>query len=242
MRIELIVEYLGYAYAGYQRQNNGYTIQQALEEAYFSLTGEQVNMTAAGRTDAGVSALAQHVHFDTNATIPPDKISYAMNTRLQDDIRIQLSRQHEGFHARYDARGKHYRYTICNKAHASAILAHTSWHVPYALDFAAMRQAASAMVGEHDFRAFMAAGAQVKTTVRTVFGLELTQQDGFIMLDVSGNGFLYNMVRIMTGTLVDVGKGKLDAQAIGGIIKAGNRALAGQTAPPQGLLLVEVFY
>lgn len=242
MRIELTVEYLGYGYAGYQRQKNAMTVQQELEESWRKLTGERVTMTGAGRTDAGVSALGQRVHFDTKSTIPPGKICFAMNTRLPEDIRVTASREHEGFHARYDARGKLYRYTVINTPHASALLFRTAWHIPQKLHVAAMREAARYMTGKHDFSAFCAAGAQTKTTVRTLYAIDIAEDNGTVTLSFCGDGFLYNMVRIMTGTLVAVGKGKLAPGAIPDIIDSGGRESAGATAPPQGLCLVEVYY
>ncbi len=243
MRIRLTVEYDGTAYAGWQRQKNGYSVQQALEEAFFKASGEHAAITGAGRTDAGVHALAQVAHLETQCTIPPDKISYAMNTFLPPDIRVKRSeRANDDFHARFNSCGKTYRYTICNEPHPSAIYRNLSCHICGSLDIEAMRAAAACLIGEHDFAAFCAAGSEVKDTVRTVYTLAITAAEPFLRIDITGSGFLYHMVRIIAGTLIDVGLKRIPPERMKEIMLGKDRKAASATAPAQGLTLVKVFY
>lgn len=243
LRILLTIEYDGTKYAGWQRQKNALSIQQVIEEAYFNAAGEKVTLSGAGRTDAGVHALAQYAHFDTNTTIPPEKISFALNLVLPPDIRIRESRRvADDFHARFNAIGKHYRYTIYNDSHAAAIGREYCAHIRPELDVEAMRAAAAYIRGTHDFACFQAAGSAVKDTVRTIQRLDITKVGSYIYIDVAGNGFLYNMVRIIAGTLIEVGKGRYSPVHVGEIIKSANRDNAGATAPAAGLTLVGVLY
>lgn len=243
-RIVLHVEYDGTNYCGWQTQKNGVSIQQKLEEAILRRTGESVQVYSSGRTDAGVHALSQVVHFDTQSKIPPERFSLALNTALPEDIRIKQSflAPKEDFHARYCAKGKHYRYIIKNSPHAGAIdRLYTMW-VPTPLDVSAMQLAAKHMEGTHDFSAFCAQGTDIKSKVRTVHRVEVQKQEDRITVDVFGNGFLYNMVRIMVGTLIAVGLHKKKPDDVAEIIEKKERVNAGLTAQPQGLFLVEVFY
>nr|MDD6335521.1 tRNA pseudouridine(38-40) synthase TruA [bacterium] len=234
----LEIEYDGTAYAGWQRQNNGLAVQQCVEEALARLTGENIRITGASRTDAGVHARMQIAHFDTECAIPADKFCYALNTKLPDDIRVTASRlAPEGFHSRFCAKIKTYRYCICARPHASAIYRNQSWHVFDALDDARMDRAARQMIGTHDFCAFQAAGASTKTTVRTVERARVWRDGDFIYLEIAGNGFLYNMVRILAGTLALIGAGRLPEDVLARMIATGDRTLGGPTAPPQGLVL-----
>ena len=243
MRIRLTVEYDGTAYVGWQRQKNGLSVQQALEEAFEKASGERAAITGAGRTDAGVHALAQVAHLDTACTIPPEKISYAMNTFLPPDIRVKRSeRADDRFHARFDARGKTYRYTIYNAPHPSAIYRNLSCHISNELDIEAMRTAAAHLVGEHDFAAFCAAGSEVKNTVRIIHSLTITGAEPFIHIDVTGSGFLYHMVRIIAGTLIDVGLRRIPPERVQEILDGKDRNAASPTAPAQGLTMVSVYY
>jgi tRNA pseudouridine38-40 synthase len=243
MRIRLTVEYDGTNYAGWQRQKNAVSVQEMLERSYYSACGETVSITGAGRTDAGVHALAQVAHFDTNSTIPAEKISFAMNMYLPEDIRARRSEEAaEGFHARFDAKGKTYRYTIHNGIHAPALQRHTAAHVRGRLDVAAMRKAARYIIGTHDFACFCASGSEVKSTVRTVHSLGITEQFPLIHMDITGSGFLYHMARIITGTLIDTGHGKLSPKDMREIIDGRDRNKAGATAPAQGLTLIAVYY
>lgn len=243
MRIKLIIEYDGTNYAGWQRQVNGTGIQQVIEDALFKLTGEKTTVIGAGRTDAGVHALAQVAHFDTRSTVPPDKFSFALNTMLPPDIRIKASLQAEdGFHARFDAKGKCYIYRIYNGRHSSPLLRLTHAHVPLPLDVDAMNGAARLFVGRHDFASFTTADRRRGSTVRNIFACDASGAGEEITVTVEGDGFLYNMVRIIAGTLIEVGLGKRDAESIKKALETRDRTLAGVTAPANGLTLKEVYY
>ncbi len=243
MRIKLTIEYDGSGYAGWQRQKNGLSVQQVVEEAIAAATGQQTVVYAAGRTDAGVHALGQVVHFDTQTTIPPEKISYALNTFLPDDIRIASSCEvSEDFHARFGAKAKTYVYTFYNAEHASALYRNLSAHARGDIDVDAMNRAAKQIVGTHDFVSFCASGSEVETTVRTVHSLEITHEPPFINIEITGSGFLYNMVRIIAGVLLDVGKGKLLPEDVADIMRAKDRRKASATAPACGLVLKQIYY
>lgn len=237
------MEYDGAAYAGWQRQSNGLAVQEVLEGALARLLGAPTPVTGASRTDAGVHALGQVAHFDTEASIPPAKYALALNTMLPADVRVAASCEAApDFHARFSTTGKRYTYLICNGTHAPALMRNFAAFVPVRLDADAMASAAALFTGTHDFRCAMAAGNQSKTTVRTIYSFTAARTGDWIELDVSGNGFLYNMVRIMAGTLIRVGLGKLDKAQIARAMELGDRTLLGYTAPPQGLVLREVFY
>ncbi len=242
-RIRLIVEYDGTNYAGWQRQSNALSVQQVLENAVRSLTGEEISLTGASRTDAGVHALGQNAHFDTNSRIPADKFAFALNTLLPDDIRVNGSSEvSRGFHARFSAVGKEYRYLIYSSPHSSALYRKLCAHVIYPLDTEKMRREAESMLGRHDFAPFAASGSIVKDTVREIDRIDVCRETPFIVMRVHGNGFLYNMVRILAGTLIAVGSGKLAPGAIERALKSGSRLELGITAPPQGLTLMRVDY
>ncbi len=243
LRIKLILEYNGEKYCGWQRQTNGISIQQHVEQAIKKLTGVKTAVTGAGRTDAGVHALGQVAHFDIQTSIPPEKFSYALNLILPKDIRIKESSEADAaFHARYSAQAKQYRYTIYNHVHASAIYDGISLHVRRKLNIEAMKRAAACFFGTHDFRAFMAAGSDVKETVRTVYHITIDQEEPFITLDITANGFLYNMVRIIAGTLIEAGKGRISYDKIKKILESKDRVYSGPTAAPKGLMLMRVYY
>jgi tRNA pseudouridine38-40 synthase len=242
-RIRMTVEYDGTAYAGWQRQINAISVQQRLEEALQKLTGEETGVTGASRTDAGVHALGQVVHFDTQSRIPGEKFSYALNTMLPPDIRVRVSEETRAdFHARFDAKGKLYRYLIHNHAHAPAIGRNTHAHAIYPLNEEAMHEEAQCAVGTHDFRAFAASGSIVKDTVRTVYEARVLRDGDEVEVLVRGGGFLYNMVRILAGTLIDVGGGKRPPGAVARAIESCNRLDLGPTAPAHGLTLMRVYY
>ncbi len=242
-RILLTVSYDGTAYGGWQRQLNAMTVQQRLEEALQTLTGTRTPITGASRTDAGVHALGQCAHFDTKSRIPPDRYPYALNACLPPDIRVLAGREvPAAFHARFDAKGKQYVYRIHNAPHASALHWREAVHVPVPLNEGAMRIALPALLGTHDFAAFQASGGTAKTTVRTLDTVTLFREGSELTLTLRGNAFLYNMVRIIAGTVIAVGKGKLPADCFAKALATGDRLLLGPTAPPQGLELVQVFY
>lgn len=242
-RLLLKLEYFGGAYCGWQRQLNGPSVQEEVEKALCRLTGEMIIITGASRTDAGVHALGQHAHFDTRTRIPAEKLPFALNTLLPRDIRaLQCFEVPEGFSARFNARGKEYGYLILNRRHASALLKDYSAHVSLPLDVEAMRRAAEALPGRHDFAAFQASGGSAKTTLRRITGLSLHREGEEIRLLISGDAFLYNMVRIIAGSLIQVGLGKLPEDCFSRAFGSLDRLDLGPTAPAQGLTLREVFY
>lgn len=242
-RIKLTVSYDGTTYSGWQRQLNAPSVQQKLEDALQKLTGDPHTVNGASRTDAGVHALGQAAHFDTLSRIPSEKYAFAINTKLPDDIRVTDSRLvPPAFHARYSARGKTYRYLIHNSPHASALYRHQRAHVVHPLDLNAMQMAAQDVLGEHDFRAFAAAASEAKTTIREIRSISLTQDGECIEMLVTGRSFLYNMVRILAGSLIYIGLGKLPQDALRTALITGNRLDLGITAPAHGLTLMEVFY
>lgn len=242
-RFRMIVEYDGTAYAGWQRQKSGLAVQEVLEDKLSELCGERVSAIGSSRTDAGVHALGLCVHFDSATHIPPEKIAFALNTRLPGDIRIrESSLAPERFHARFSSCGKVYRYTIWNARHDRAIGRQYGAHFPVWLDEALMQKEADALVGTHDFAAFAASGSVASTTVRTIYRAQVLRSGDEITLTVLGDGFLYNMVRIIAGTLIAVGSGRREPGAIARAIETGNRLDLGQTAPASGLVLMRVLY
>lgn len=242
-RILLTIEYDGTAYAGWQRQKNGLAVQQAVEEALERACGERIVITGASRTDAGVHALGQRAHFDTSSRIPPEKYPFVLNTLLPPDIRVHEGRAvPAGFHARFMTSGKLYTYRIWNDRHASALHRATHAHVPLPLDIAPMRRASQALLGRHDFAAFQAAGGTAKTTWRTIDHVQLDQSGSEVTLTVEGDAFLYNMVRIIAGTLIEIGQGRRGEDAFARAIASHDRLDLGVTAPPQGLELTRVDY
>ncbi len=242
-RILLTVEYDGTNYAGWQRQINGLAVQQVLEETLQKATGERIVVTGASRTDAGVHALGQAVHFDTESRIPPEKYPFVLNTMLPRDIRVHTGREvPSGFHARFITCGKRYTYRMVNSRHASAIRRNTHVHVPLPLDVNLMREAAAELLGTHDYAAFQASGGTAKTTVRTITRADIEVRGDEVILTVEGDAFLYNMVRIIAGTLIEIGYGRRSVHAFSEAYETLNRLSLGVTAPPQGLELTEVKY
>lgn len=240
-RILLTVEYDGTAYAGWQRQSNGLAVQQVLEEALTEVLGvpegaDRVIITGASRTDARVHALGQRCHFDTESHIPPEKYPFVLNTRLPRDIRVSEGRRvPDGFHARFMTMGKLYTYRIVNSRHARALLRDTHVHIPVPLDDRLMHESAQHLLGTHDFAAFQAAGGTANTTIRTIHSVNVKREGDVITLTVEGNAFLYNMVRIIAGTLIGIGQGKLPADSLARAIETPDRLLLGVTAPAHGL-------
>jgi len=257
-RILLRVAYDGTNYHGWQVQPNAKTIEGELNRVLTQLIGEEIQVTGASRTDAGVHALGNVAVFDTASKIPAEKFSYALNQRLPEDIVIQSSLQvADDFHPRHCDCCKTYEYDILNRTFPLPAYRNTAYFLYGDLDLDAMRRACQAFPGEHDFASFCAAGAQVQTTVRTIYSLEVLEQplavtgrgvlsqrspERLLTIRVRGNGFLYNMVRIIAGTLVEVGRGHIRPEEVEGIIAACDRAKAGPTAPARGLRLVEIKY
>lgn len=243
MRVAFIVEYDGTDYAGWQIQKNDITVQQKIEEALLTLNKGHITVTGAGRTDSGVHAKGQCGHFDIDSDIPAEKFTFILNTRLPKDIRIKKTWEvSEDFHSRFSAKGKRYIYRIFNAPYSSALMGRFTMHVPESLDIVKMQQAAEYIVGTHDFKAFCAQGSSVKTTVRTVSKVEVKKENELIEITVEGTGFLYNMVRIIAGTLIEVGKNKKTPEMVQEIIEGKVRKEAGMTADAQGLTMDEVFY
>ncbi|MFR3911981.1 MAG: tRNA pseudouridine(38-40) synthase TruA [Clostridium paraputrificum] len=241
--IKLTIEYDGTSYGGWQKQKNNRTIQQCIEEAIKLLTGEDVELIGSSRTDAGVHAKGMIANFITNSQIPADKFREAINTKLPDDIGIIKSEEVDrNFHSRYDSKGKTYCYTLVNRYEKVCIGRNYVYQVRDELNYNLMKEAAKYFLGKHDFKAFKTNGSSVKTSVRTINGLELELKGDVIKIFVSADGFLYNMVRIIVGTLIEVGKGKIKPEDIGSIIKNGDRSKAGPCVPPNGLVLEKVFY
>ncbi len=243
MRVALTLMYDGTDYHGFQRQKNGITIQEALETAVYKVTGESVCVLGCGRTDAGVHAKNYTAVFDTESAVPMDKMPIALNTHLNDDIRIISAKiVADDFHPVFSAKRKTYSYRILNADINDVFLRKYSWFYPQKLNVELMKKAAQNFFGEHDFSAFMASGSNVTTTVRTIYDLSITKHNDIIDIEITANGFLYNMVRIITGTLVYVGIGKIEPEKIKDILESGDRTKAGITAPPQGLSLMSATY
>ena len=242
-RVKLIVAYDGTNYNGWQVQPNGITIEGELNHHLSELLKEDIHVTGASRTDAGVHALGNVAVFDTNARMPAEKISYAMNTRLPADIRIQDSCEvSPDFHPRFQKTTKTYEYRILNRRFPDPTKRLYSFFYYYPLDVVKMQQASLYLVGEHDFQSFCTAKPGVDNTVRTIYSLEVMKEEDIITIRVSGNGFLYNMVRIIAGTLIRVGGGSIRPEQVKEILEAKDRTRAGHKAAACGLTLVEVEY
>lgn len=241
--IKLTIEYDGKDFNGWQKQPQKLNIQGEIERAIEEVTGEKVELIASGRTDAGVHALGQVANFKTNTTIATSKIPIALNTKLKKSIRILKAEEvEERFHSRYHCKQKTYRYIIRNSENGTAIYRNLEYHYPQKLDVVAMQEAAQYFVGEHDFKGFKASGTSSKSSVRTIYQAKVIQKDDRIIIELTGNGFLYNMVRIIAGTLIDVGTGKIQPKEIPQIISSKDRTKAGKTLPAYGLYLVNVEY
>lgn len=242
-RVKLIVAYDGTNYCGWQVQPNGITVQEVLNRALSDLLGEEIKTMGASRTDAGVHALGNVAVFDTSARMPADKISFALNTRLPEDIRIQKSEEVSAkFHPRFTSTIKTYEYRILNRTFADPTRRLNSFHWYGKLDVEAMEKAASYLVGEHDFKSFATASPDVDSTVRTIYQTQIWKEKDMIHFRVTGNGFLYNMVRIIVGTLMEVGKGSYPPEHMLEILAAKDREMAGPTARALGLTLVGIRY
>lgn len=241
--IKLTLEYDGTNYLGWQKQKVGITIQGTLEEAIKFLTKEEVEVTGSSRTDAGVHAKGFVANFKTNSKIPSEKFREAINHKLPEDIVILKSEEvEEEFHARYNAMGKTYSYSILNRDVPSAIDRNYLYHVKRRLDVESMKEACQYFIGTHDFSAFKTSGSSVKTTVRTIKELYIEDNDDIIKIYVTGDGFLYNMVRIIVGTLIMVGSNKIKPLEIKNIIASKEREKAGICVPASGLVLEKVYY
>ncbi len=243
MNIKLDLQFDGTAYHGWQIQPDAPTVQGILKDAWQKVTGEDETPEGCGRTDAGVHAMGYVANVHTATAIPCDRLPYALNTFLPNDIIcVNAVAVDDEFSAGRSAVKKTYRYTIDNSVFPDVFSGRYAWHYKYPLDIEKMHHAARGFIGTHDFIGFARSGFTVKTTVRTIYAIEIEKKGNIITIDVTGNGFLYNMVRIMAGTLVFAGSGKIDPSLIPDIINSRERSRAGITAPPHGLCLKEVFY
>ena len=242
--IKLTIEYDGKDFNGWQKQPNKLNIQGNIEEAIKRITSEEVELIGSGRTDAGVHAIGQVANFKTNSNIPIDRFSIAINTNLKKSIRvIKAEEVSEQFHSRKSCKRKTYRYIINNNQFESAIYRHLETHYPNSLNISEMEKALKFFEGEHDFKAFRASGTSSKNSVREIYKTKIyKQKDSRIYIELTGNGFLYKMIRIIVGTIIEVGEGKIKAEDILKIVESKERKNAGKTFPPQGLYLLKVEY
>lgn len=241
--IKLIIEYDGKGFNGWQKQPDRLNIQGEIEKAIEEITGEKVDLTASGRTDAGVHSLGQTANFKTDSKIPTEKFTKAINSRLKKSIVIKSAEEvDEKFHSRYSVKSKTYRYIINNSENGTAIYRGLEYHVPMKLDYEKMNEAIKYFIGEHDFKAFKASGTSSKSSVRKIFDGSVRKEGERVIIEVTGTGFLYNMVRIISGTLLDVGLGKIKPEDIPSIIESKDRTKAGKTLPAHGLYLLQVNY
>ena len=243
--IRLKIEYDGTNYSGWQKQKDKSikTIQGSIEKAIEEATKEQVELIGASRTDAGVHALAYIANFKTCSSIPGERFKYALNNFLPEDIVILESDEVSiDFHSRFDCIGKTYVYKILNRPLFSPIQRNYIYHVKYELDLKSMIEASKFLIGTHDFNAFKKSGGNLKTTVRTITDINILKNNDIVEIYVSGDGFLYNMVRIISGTLIEVGLSKRKPEDISIILQSRDRSKAGMCAPAKGLYLKELFY
>lgn len=239
----MVVAYDGTNYCGWQVQPNGITVEEVLNRSLSNLLGEKIEVMGASRTDSGVHSLGNVAVFDTNTRMPADKIAFALNQRLPEDIVVQGSCEvPSDWHPRYQESTKTYEYRILNRTFRMPTRRLDTYFYHYPLDVEQMSEAASYLVGTHDFASFCAANAQVKSTVRTIYSCTAQKENDIITIRVTGNGFLYNMVRIIAGTLIEVGAGKRRPVEIKDILAAENRDAAGPTAPAQGLTMMGIEY
>ncbi|GAB1534192.1 MULTISPECIES: tRNA pseudouridine(38-40) synthase TruA [unclassified Brevibacillus] len=242
-RLRCVLAYDGTDFSGFQVQPDQVTVQGEIEAALNRVTGEDIQVFGSGRTDAGVHARGQVIHFDTSSNIPMDKWRFVLNNQLPDSIVIRTVEEVDAsFHARFDVQVKEYRYCIDNNPVADVFRHRYADHVRFPLDVDAMQQAAHYLVGEHDFTSFCSAKTYVEDKVRTVYGLSVEKIGDEVWVTCRGNGFLYNMVRIIVGTLVEVGQGKRNPAELREILAACDREKAGKTAPAKGLTMWEVVY
>ncbi|MCA9270923.1 MAG: tRNA pseudouridine(38-40) synthase TruA [Planctomycetales bacterium] len=245
--LKLTLAFDGTDYVGWQRQSNGPSVQAAVEAAWLAVTGEDARIAGSSRTDAGVHALGMVASVDTQSRLPAKTLLRALNANLPHDIAAtDVCQAFDGFHAIEHAVGKRYRYVIQDGRIPDVVARRYCWHVPQRLDDQAMRRAAQALVGRHDFASFQSSGSERKSTIRTVTDVQLERAAGPLFdalhFEIAADGFLYNMVRAIVGSLVRIGRGAHDAQWLAAALAARDRRRAGPTAPPQGLFLLRVDY
>lgn len=241
--IKLTIEYDGTNFNGWQKQKQKRCVQEEIEKTLFRILKEEVSIIGSGRTDARVHALGQVANFKTEKIIKCEELLCALNTLLPPDIVItKVEEVDDDFNSRITAKKKHYRYVINNARFPSALNYNREYHFKYFLDTEIMQLAAQDLVGEHDYKAFMASGSSIKDTIRKIYSINVTRLGQRVIIDIVGNGFLYNMVRIIVGTLLDIGSGKLDMCVIKNMLETKDRTLGGRTVGPEGLYLVGVEY
>ncbi|HJA05752.1 MAG TPA: tRNA pseudouridine(38-40) synthase TruA [Candidatus Mediterraneibacter pullicola] len=242
-RIKLTVAYDGTDYCGWQIQKNGITVEEVLNKALSRLTGEKITVTGASRTDAGVHAQGNVAVFDTDTQIPPERLIYALNTVLPEDVvAVKSEEVTADWHPRRRVSVKTYEYRILNRELPDPVRRRDTYFVSFPLDLERMREAAEYLKGTHDFKSFCSAQTAVKDTVRTIYSLDIRKEADIITIRVRGNGFLYNMVRIIAGTLAGVGRGYFEPEEIKKMLESKDRTKSGVTAPPQGLTLLGIEY
>ncbi|HHU43937.1 MAG: tRNA pseudouridine(38-40) synthase TruA [Bacillota bacterium] len=243
MRYLITIEYNGKNYCGWQYQKNALSVQQVIEDKIFEFLGQRVKLAASGRTDSGVHAFGQRAHFDIDTYFPMKRFPLAINNILPDDIKIKdIQIVDGGFHAQYDAKRKIYVYKLYISRIESPIRKDTHARIIPPFDFELMKEGAKLFLNTHDFKAFSSTGGNIKNTVRTIYRLELEKIEDEITMEIEGDGFLYNMVRIIAGTLVWLGKKKLSLEDIKEAMLTQNRKKAGKTFPAHALYLKEVIY
>ncbi len=244
MKYLLTISYNGSRYCGYQKQKNGISIQEKLTDAANAVFGMGAKITGCSRTDRGVHAVGFKATLESdNAKIKPEKLPAALNAHLPDDISVREAAEVDpDFHPRYCVKEKEYRYIICNAPTRDPFMVGRAYFFPKKLDTDLMNQAAQYLVGKHDFASFMSTGSKIQDTVREIYSVSVLREDNIVTISVRGNGFLYNMVRIIVGTLIAVSEGKISKDDITKIIESKDRANAGATAPAEGLYLYSVKY
>lgn len=243
IKIKLVIAYDGTNYVGWQYQPNGMSVQQRVEQALHQLTGIVHTVHSSGRTDAGVHAQGMVCHLTSAQDLPISAWREGLNRFLPDDIAVRHAEQvDEQFHARFSARGKHYRYTLLRDSIRSPLVRKTSWQIKQPLDLEKMEQAAQNFIGQHDFAAFRTSGCSAKTTVREIFSIDFSEEKSLLHIDICGSGFLRNMIRMMVGTLVQIGRGKRPTDTIQKLLDGTEAVAAPLTAPAQGLCLMEVWF
>ena len=239
--IKLTIEYDGKDFNGWQKQPNRLNIQGEIEQAIENITGEKVELIGSGRTDAGVHAFGQVANFKIESDFPIEKIPIAINSQLKKSIRIQKAEEvEENFHSRYNCHKKTYAYIIDNSKNGSAIYRNLTYHVSQLLDVEAMKQGAKYLIGEHDFASFKSSGTSSKSSVRIIYDIQILKEQERVVIQITGNGFLYNMVRIISGTLLEIGMGQIPPEEMKFILQVKDRQRAGKTLPAHGLYLMHV--
>ncbi len=241
--IKITIEYDGKEFNGWQKQLNRLNIQGEIEKAIQTITGEKIELIGSGRTDAGVHAFAQVANFKINSNFPIEKMATAINSQLKQSIRIKKAEEvSENFHSRYHCHKKTYMYIIDNSEQGTAIYRNLTYHISQPLNIENMQKAVKYIIGEHDFSSFKSSGTSSKSSIRIIYDAKVLKEQERVIIIITGNGILYNMVRIIAGTLVDVGLNNIEPEEMEKIIKSKDRQKAGKTLPPQGLFLKSVEY